>query len=414
MTKEMHPLTGVRVLDFSHYLAGPLASMIFADAGAEVIKVEKPGGDDMRYFAPREASLGGEGPAFLWANRNKRSIVIDLRHEQGQRIARELAMTADVVLENFSVGVMAKYGLDHERLQAINPRLIYCSVSAFGPTGSLARRPGFDTMMQAESGFMSLNGYPDRDGVRTGPAVMDIGTAMMASNAVLLALLARERTGVGQKVDVSLFDTAMLMTGYAAMQYLFSGRLSARTGNSSPDVCPNGVFLASDGPILITCSSTGLFRRLFIEALAMPEIGDDPELQTAGGRLAHRERIDAALHRRIATASREHWMTRFAAIGIPAGAVRTLAEALESPEVAERRLVSHIPHPTAGQVPNLRLPIELGATPLVEPVAAPLLGQHTDQILAEVLGYDEAARSAIRASGALGMPPAAEAGVQKT
>lgn len=379
-----HPLAGLRVLDFSHYLAGPLASMLLADAGADVIKVEKPGGDDMRHFAPHEERLGGEGPAFLWANRNKRSIVLDLRSEEGLQAARALVCTADVVIENFSAGVMAKYGLDYDTLRAENPRLVYCAIRAFGDSGPLARRPGFDTVMQAESGFMSLNGYADRDGVRTGPAVMDIATGMMAGNGILMALLARERTGTGQKVDVSLYDTSLLMTGYASMQYLFSNRLSSRSGNGSPDVCPNGVFHASDGPLLITCSSTPLFRRLFIDVLGMPEIGNDSVLQDMGGRLEHRERIDGALRERLSNGTRSMWLARFADKGVPAGPVLTLAEALESPEIAERGLLSQIAHPEAGTVPNLALPIRLSGTPLVAPTAAPRLGQHTDEVLNEM------------------------------
>lgn len=383
-TPISHPLSGLRVLDFSHYLAGPLASMLLADAGADVIKVEKPGGDDMRHYAPHEERLGGEGPAFLWANRNKRSIVLDLRKEEGLDAARALARTADVVIENFSTGVMAKYGLDYDSLRAENPRLVYCAIRAFGDSGSLARRSGFDTVMQAESGFMSLNGYDDRDGVRTGPAVMDIATGMMAGNGVLMALMARERTGMGQKVDVSLYDTSLMMTGYASMQYLFSGRLSPRSGNGSPDVCPNGVFHASDGPILITCSSTQLFHRLFIDVLGMPEIGSDPALQGMGGRLAHRERIDGALRERLSTGTRGMWLARFADKGVPAGPVLTLAEALESAEIAERGLLSRIAHPKAGEVPNLALPIRLSGTPFVKPTAAPRLGEHTDEMLHEL------------------------------
>lgn len=380
----VHPLSGIRVLDFSHYLAGPLATMMLADAGADIVKVEKPGGDDMRYFAPREDRLDGQGPAFLWANRNKRSIVLDLRSEAGMKAARELACSADVVVENFSAGVMGKYGLDYPALRELNPRLVYCAIRAFEDTGPLSHRPGFDTVMQAESGFMSLNGYADRDGVRAGPAVMDIATAMMASNAILMALLARERTGEGQKVDVSLYDTALLMTGYASMQYLFSGRTAPRTGNSSPDVCPNGVFHASDGPVLITCSSTQLFRRLFIEVLDMPEIGDDPALQDSGGRLVHRERIDGALRERLATDTRSAWLARLSAQGVPAGPVLTLPEALTSPEIAARGVLSHIPHPTAGDVPNLALPIRLSVTPLRPATAAPRLGEHTEEVIQEL------------------------------
>lgn len=395
-------LGGLRVIDFSHFIAGPLATMILADAGADVVKVEKPRGDDQRYFAPTEASLGGEGASFLWANRNKRSITLDLRTEGGRAVALALVRGADVVVENFSSRVMAQYGLDYETLSRDNPRLIYCSVSAFGRTGEFADRLGFDTIMQAESGFMSMNGDADRDGVRTGPAVMDMATAMMASNAVLIALAARERTGRGQFVDVPLFDTAVLMTGFMTAQYLFSGKVPRRNGNVSNDAVPSGVFATADLPLLITCTSTALFRRLFLDVANMPEVADDPSLQQIDGRLAQRERIIGILERMFATDTRENWLARLARANIPAGAVRSLPEALESREMKARGLISQIPHPTAGQAPNVALPLHFSATPMVPPVAAPALGQHTDEVLAGLPGFDPGRIATLRASGAFG------------
>jgi crotonobetainyl-CoA:carnitine CoA-transferase CaiB-like acyl-CoA transferase len=397
-------LGGLRVIDFTHFIAGPLATMILADAGADVIKVEKPLGDDQRHFAPSEARLGGEGASFLWANRNKRSITLDLKTEAGREIAQALVRGADVVVENFSSRVMAQYGLDYETVSRGHPGLIYCSVSAFGRSGEFASRLGFDTIMQAESGFMSMNGHADREGVRTGPAVMDMATAMMASNAILIALAARHRTGLGQQVDVPLFDTAVLMTGFMSMQYLFSGKLPRRNGNTSNDAVPSGVFQTADDPIFITCTSLGLFRRLFNDVAKMPEIADDPALQKIDGRLAARERIIEILSRLFATDTRENWLRRLAAANIPAGAVRTLPQALASREVAARGLVSEIPHPTAGTVPNVALPLHFSGTPLVDPVAAPVLGADSEAVLAEVLGLDAARIAELRAAGVLGRP----------
>lgn len=395
-------LGGLRVIDFTHFIAGPLATMILADAGADVIKIEKPTGDDQRHFAPSEARLDGQGASFLWANRNKRSITLDLKSEAGREVARALVRDADVVVENFTSRVMGRYGLDHETLSRENPRLIYCSVSAFGRSGELAERAGFDTIMQAESGFMSLTGYPDRDGVRTGPAVMDMACAMMASNAILIALAARERTGRGQHVDVPLFDTAVLMTGFMTSQYLFSNKVPRRNGNTSNDAVPSGVFQTADLPLFITCTSTSLFRRLFIDVLRMPEVGDDPELQRIDGRLAQRERVIEVLGKVFATDTRANWLARLDAAKVPAGAVRTLPEALESREMKARGLITQVPHPTAGSVPNVALPLHFSATPVVPPRTAPRLGEHTDEVLREVLGCDEERLRALRAAGALG------------
>lgn len=398
-------LGGLRVVDFTHFIAGPLATMILADAGADVIKIEKPKGDDQRFLPPLDARLDGQGASFLWANRNKRSITLDLKTIAGRDIARALVRNADVVVENFSARVMAQYSLDYETLSKDHAELIYCSVSAFGRSGEFSNRVGFDTIMQAESGFMSLNGYADRDGVRAGPVVMDMATAMMASNAILIALAARHRTGRGQYVDVSLFDTSMLMTGFMTVQYLFSGKAPVRNGNVSNDAVPSGVFHTADLPIMITCTSTAQFRKLFLDVAKMPEIAEDPQLQLISGRLAQRERIIAALNDRLATDTRENWLRRLAMANVPAGAVRSLPEALESREVKARQIVTQIFHPSAGTVPNVALPMHFSSTPLAPPVAAPTLGQHSEEILREVLGFDEGKINDLRACGALGAAP---------
>src|SRR3989344_1750691 len=248
-----HPLGGLRVLGFSHFIAGPLATMILADMGAEVIKIETPGrGGDLRRYPPPHPQLD-HGAPFLWSNRNKKSVALDPK--------------ADVLVENFSAGVMERLGLGHERCLAANPRLVYCSVAAYSRTGAVADPLGFDSIAQAESGFVATNGYPDREGVRALSPVMDIGTAMMVGNAVMGALLARERTGRGQRVEVSLFDTAVLMTGYASMQTLFTGRDPQRSGNTSPDTCPSGAFRAQDRTFYINSGNDNIFQRLMAQVL---------------------------------------------------------------------------------------------------------------------------------------------------
>jgi len=402
------PLAGLRVLDFTHFLAGPTTTLVLADGGADVIKIEDGRrGDAFRHFLPPDERLGGEGVPFLWCNRNKRSIALDLKNPQGREIALGLAKDADIVVENFSGQVMKRLGLDWDVLSAANPRLIYCAISAYGREGEFAHRLGFDPVTQAESGFMSLNGFEDREGVRTGSSVMDISTGLMAGNAILQAVIARMRTGRGQRVEVALYDTAIAMTGYVTLQNLFNGWQPRRVGNGSADTVPTGVFHANDGPFFMVCASTVIFQRVFREVAGMPGIADDPELIRPAGRMAQRDRLVGLLADLFAADTRAHWLARLSAAGVPAGAVRTVEEALHSPETRARGLVSEIAHPTAGKVPNVAFPMRFSETPVVAPVAAPLLGQHTREILRERLGWDEGRwREAARA-GAFG-PIAAE------
>lgn len=404
------PLAGLRVLDFTHFLAGPTATQVLADGGAEVIKIEDARrGDAFRHFLPPDERLGGEGVPFLWCNRNKRSVALDLKSDAGREIALALAKDADVVVENFSGQVMKRLGLDWETLSAANPRLIYCAISAYGREGEFADRLGFDPVTQAESGFMSLNGFEDREGVRTGSSVMDISTGLMASNAILQAVIARTRTGRGQRVEVALYDTAITMTGYVTLQNLFNGWQPRRVGNGSADTVPTGVFHASDAPFFMVCASTVIFQRVFRDVAGMPEIADDPELIRPAGRMAQRDRLVGLLADLFATGTRAHWLERLSAAGVPAGAVRTIEEALHSPETRAGGLVSEIAHPTAGKVPNVAFPMRFSDTPVVPPVAAPMLGQHTQEVLRERLGWDDARLQEAQRAGAFGAAPGAAA-----
>jgi crotonobetainyl-CoA:carnitine CoA-transferase CaiB-like acyl-CoA transferase len=397
------PLAGLRVLDFTHFLAGPVATLILADGGAEVLKIEDAKrGDAFRHFLPPDERLGGEGVPFLWCNRNKKSIALDLKSDAGRCIALALAKDADVVVENFSGQVMARLGLGYETLAAANPRLIYCAISAYGREGEFADRLGFDPVMQAESGFMSLNGFEDREGVRTGSSVMDISTGMMASNAILSAVVARQRTGRGQRVEVALYDTAITMTGYVTLQNLFNGWQPRRVGNGSADTVPTGVFHAADGPFFMVCASTVIFQRVFRDVAGMPEIADDAELIRPAGRMAQRERLIGLLARLFASDTRDHWLARLQESGVPAGPVRTVEEALHSPETRARGLVTQLPHPSAGSVPNVAFPMRFSDTPVVAPVAAPRLGEHTRQVLRERLGFGDDQLAAAARGGAFG------------
>lgn len=400
-------LQGIRVIDFSHFLAGPFATVVLADMGADVIKVEAPKGDDFRHYPPHHPGLEAQGAAFLWGNRNKRSIALDLKSVEGLRIARELVATADVLVENFSTGVMDRLGLDYVSCERSNPRLVYCSVSAYGRDGSFADRVGLDPIAQAESGFMSMNGYPDRPGVRTASSVMDLGTALMAGNAILGALFARHATGRGQRVDVALFDTALTMVGYTSMQSMFGMDMGVRIANTSPDSCPNGVFLTKDKPFYLSAGADRNFQRL-CRLVGREDLMLDPRFKSRAGRTQHREELDALFAEIFAGQLWAHWQPLLREAQIPNGQVRTMEETLRSDEVRERGLVARVRHPVLGWIPNIPLPIRMSDTPLADPRCAPAIGEHTAEVLSEVLGYTEDIVQSLMQTGAVG-PQAARA-----
>lgn len=392
-------LQDVRIVDFSHFVAGPLGTMLLADLGADVIKIENTqGGDDFRIFPPR---IGEQSAPFIWTNRNKRSVALQLKHPEGRAIARELIRKADIVVENFSTGVMARFGLRYEDVVVDNPRLIYCSISAYGRSGPLAERPGFDPVIQAESGFMSLNGFPDQHGVRAGSPIIDISTAIVSSNAILAALAARERTGKGQLIEVALADVGVLMLGYYAMSYLASGINPTRFGNTQSVVSPVGVFDTLDGPIYVACSNDRTYHRLVSDTLGRQDLADNPDFLTNEDRRRNRDELFAILGEIFSKDSRDNWMSKLLEAGVPAAPVRTVAEALTSAEIAERKMLSHVRHPSLGSVPNIRPPFQLSETPFVDPVVAPEVGQHTRQVLGEVLGFSDSRIDALEASGIL-------------
>jgi len=393
-------LDGLLVVDFTRVVAGPACTQTLADFGAEVIKIENPdGGDDTRHY--EHADLAGESAAFVSLNRNKRGIALDLTKPEARAVALELIARADVVVENFSASVMKKYGLDYASVATANPRLIYCSISAYGRQGPFASRPGFDPITQAESGFMSLNGFPDGPPVRTGPPAVDMLTGMSACNAILLALVARDRLGRGQHVEVALFDIAVAMTQFYGMAYLMTGVNPSRQGNS-PNGSPSvGVYEGSDAPFYIACANDRLYRRLVVDVLQRPDLASG-EFGDRRSRTANKEKLRAILTGIFAQDIRENWVAKMKAANIPVGFLRTVEEAFNSPEVRERHRLSQIPHPAAGSVPNIESPLHLGLTPAVDPVAAPLLGEHTKQVLRKTLGYDDARIDALAEAGAFG------------
>ena len=393
-------LQGTLVADFSRVLAGPVCTQLLADLGARVIKVEHPDGDDMRHVGP--ASIGGLSAAFLSLNRGKQSIVLDLATPAGHEVAIELVRRADVLVENFTPGVMERLELGYDTVAKINPRLVYCSVSAYGQTGTLARRSGYDPVIQAESGLMSLNGFAEGPPVRIGPPVVDVSTGMMACNAVLAGLLARQHSGRGQHVEVALFDTAVNLGALYGMNHLIDGGVPGRFGQAPPGAAPVGLFEASDGPFYLCVVNDRLFRRLVVDVLGRPELADDPRFATNRARAANRSDLFAALDAAFIGKPRAEWMARLQRANVPAGAVRTLAEAFASPEMLDRGLARSLPHDTAGSVPNIAPPLRLSGTPIAAPIPAPDLGQHTQAILQELLGYDAERFTALASGGAFG------------
>jgi crotonobetainyl-CoA:carnitine CoA-transferase CaiB-like acyl-CoA transferase len=394
-------LDGLLVIDFTRVVAGPACTQTLADFGAEVIKIENPeGGDDTRHY--EHAEIGGESAAFLSLNRNKRGIVLDFTKPESLTVARDLIKKADVVVENFSSGVMKKFGLDYESVAPTNPRLVYCSISAYGRKGPFASRPGFDPITQAESGFMSLNGFPDGPPVRTGFPIVDMATGMSACNAILLALLARDRIGRGQHVEVALFDIAVAMTGFYGMTYLITGVNQSRFGNS-PNGSPTvGVYEAADAPFYMACANDRLVRRLLIEVLDRPDLTTDPLFANRKARTANKEKLRGILAGIFKTDVRDNWIAKMKAVHVPVGYLRTIEEAFNAPEVRERHRLSQIPHPTAGTVPNIETPLNMGLTSVVDPVAAPLLGQHTREVLRQTLGYDDSQFAKLTEAGVFG------------
>ena len=396
-------LEGLRVADFSRMMAGPWCSLALADLGAEVIKVEGPGGDDSRNYQPR---IGGESAFYLSANRNKRGVVLDLKHPDGRRAARDLVARSDILLENFSNGVMDRLGLGYAELCEEQPQLIYCSVSGYGrdDPSPVARR-GYDAMFQAETGFMAMTGEPDGDPMRTTIPMMDLGSAMVATNAILAAVIARERLGRGQHLDLALFDVGLGLLSLFGMPWLIGAEEPVREGNRSSQTAPSDLYPTADGAIFVTCGNDRLYRRLTGEAMGRPDLRDDPDFATNARRLRHRGRLTGLLREAFATAGRETWIARLTAAGVPVAPVRTMSEAYRSADAGRRGLVGRIPHPSLGTVPNVAGPYRMGLTPQADPVAAPTLGQHTEAVLREVLGYDAARVAALLRSGACGAPP---------
>jgi crotonobetainyl-CoA:carnitine CoA-transferase CaiB-like acyl-CoA transferase len=400
-------LSGLRVLDLSRVLAGPWCTQTLADLGADVIKVERPGsGDDTRGWGPpflkdQSGADTAEAAYYLGTNRNKRSVTIDLAHPEGQALVRRLALRADVMVENFKVGDMARYGLDAGAMLALNPRLVYCSVTGFGQTGPYRDRAGYDYAIQGIGGLMSVTGErDDRPGggpQKVGVAVADLFTGMYATVAILAALRHRDATGQGQAIDMALLDTQVAMLANLGANYLVTGQPPGRAGNAHQNIVPYQVFEVADGHLILAVGNDGQFTRLCTVA-GCPELATDPRFARNADRVRHRETLVPLLAERLRRRAKADWLAALEAAKVPCGPINHLGEVFDDPQVRARQMVTTMPHPLAGELRLVSSPIKLSATPVQPRRAPPLLGQHTDEVLAELsLSADE--RAALRAQG---------------
>ncbi len=392
------PLTGLRVLDLSRVLSGPYCTMVLADLGAEVVKIENPaGGDDTRAWVP--PALGDESAYFISVNRNKRSLTVDLKNPEGKEIIYRLAEWADVVVENFRPGTADKLGIGYETLNALNSRLIYCAISGFGQTGPYRDRPGYDIMGLAMGGIMSATGYPDLPPVRVGVAVADLGAAMWSVVGILSALQARAQTGRGQYVDTSLFEGQISWLTYLAGNYFATGETPGRYGSAHPTIVPYQAFEARDGFVIVAVGNDKLWAK-FTQALEHPELADDPRFSTNLGRANHRDELLPLLEKVFKEQSTEHWLETLSAHGVPASPVLTVADVANDPQAKAREMFVELLHPTAGPLKMTGLPLKFSRTPGTVRTPPPTLGEHTDEVLRE-LGYSEEDITRLRASGAV-------------
>jgi len=386
----MAPLDGILVLDLTRVLSGPYCTMLLGDMGARVIKIEQPGkGDDTRAWGPPflypsghqqpagGAAGGGESAYFLSINRNKESVTLDFKHPDGRAVLDRLVERADVLVENFRPGTLAKVGLDYASLAPRHPRLVYCSVSGFGQTGPRRKEPGYDAVMQGEGGLMSITGSADGPPYRLGVAIADIVSGMFAAYGVATALLARERTGRGQEVDVAMLDAVAALLTYQAGNFFASGSVPTRLGNRHPSIVPYETFAASDGEFVLAVGNDDQWRRF----CAVAELPEDPRFATNRQRVTAYAELRPFVADRLRTKPRHHWIERLTAAGVPCGSVRNLAELFDDPQLAAREMIARVEHATIGPLRTLGVNVKLSDTPGAVRTAPPTLGQHTDAVL---------------------------------
>jgi formyl-CoA transferase len=414
-TATPHPslpqaLGHIRVLDLSRVLAGPWCSQNLADLGADVIKIERPGcGDDTRAWGPPYAPDAdgrdtSEAAYYLAANRGKRSVTVDIASGEGQALLRELVRHCDVVLENFKVGHLKRYGLDYDSLRAIKPDLVYCSITGFGQDGPYAHRAGYDFLIQGMGGLMSVTGerddLPGGGPQKAGVALTDLMTGMYATVAVLAALTYRDRSGEGQHIDMALLDTQVAMLANMGSNYLNSGKPPRRWGNAHANIVPYQTFACADGHIIVATGNDGQYQK-FVEAGGRPELGADPRFATNPLRVQNRDTLVPLLADMVRQRGRAEWIALLESVGVPCGPINDIGEVFDNPQVKAREVAIELPHPAAGTVKLVRNPIRMSRTPATSAKAPPLLGQHTDEVLREVLGKSASEIDALRSKGVL-------------
>ena len=403
-------LSHIRILDLSRVLAGPTCTQTLADLGAEVIKIERPGaGDDTRTWAPpylkdAEGKDTSEAAYYLSCNRNKQSVTVDISKPEGQEIIRELARHSDVLLENFKVGDLARFNLDYEKLKAINPRLVYCSITGFGQTGPYAKRAGYDFLIQGMGGLMSITGereeLPGGGPQKVGVAVTDIMTGMYATIAILAALSSREKSGEGQYIDMALLDVGVAMLGNMHLNYFTSGEAPKRWGNAHPNIVPYEAFACADGHMILAAGNDSQYRK-FCEVAKCPELADDARFARNDARVRHRNILVPLLAAIIKKRKRDDWILSLESAGVPCGPINTIDQVFDDPQVKHRGMKVEMPHALAGSVPLVASPMRLSGTPVSYHSPPPTLGQDTDALLTRVLKMDAAQIGALRAKGIL-------------
>ena len=401
----MAPLDGITVLDLTRVLSGPYCTMLLADMGARVIKVEQPGkGDDTRAWGPPflypsapspragDPDVNGESAYFLSINRNKESVTLDFKHPGGRDVLDRLIAKSDVVVENFRPGTLTRLGLDYQALAARYPRLVFCSISGFGHSGPRSKEPGYDAIMQAEGGLMSITGAADGPPYRLGVAIVDIVSGMFAAYGIAMALFARERTGRGQEVDLAMLDATVALLTYQAGNYLASGKVPARLGNRHPSIVPYETFAASDGEFVLAVGNDDQWRRF----CGIAELPEDTRFATNRQRVSGYDQLRPLVADRLRTRPRQYWIERLTAAGVPCGSVRNFQELFADPQLAAREMISRVEHATIGQLQTLGLPVKLSDTPGSVRTAPPTLGQHTGAVLEHDLGFSADQVAALR------------------
>jgi len=381
-------LEGVRVLDLSRVLAGPYCTMMLGDLGADIIKIEAPGsGDDTRQWGPPFAA-GGESAYFLCVNRNKRSMTLNLKSEGGIRILKDLVKQADILVENFRVDTLEKWGLDYDGLRMLQPGLIYCSITGYGYTGPYRNLPGYDFIIQAQGGVMSITGPEQGEPYKVGVAIADITAGLFACNAILAALFDHQRTGKGQRIDISLLDAQLAWLANVGSNYLISGEKPTRYGNAHPNIVPYQTFKAKDGYFAVAVGNDSQWHQ-FCEKAGKPEWAEDKRFKTNASRVKNRNVLIPLLDDLFLQAEIPDWLSLLEAAGVPCGPINSIDQLLNDPQVQARQMVIEVPHPNAGSVRMIASPLKIPTNPVEVRLPPPILGEHTAEILHDMLGYDQ-------------------------